>query len=38
LFIEGKLSYRQYDDKEGNRHYITEVVADNLMLLDKKAE
>ena len=36
LFVEGKLSYRQYDDKEGNRHYISELVADHVILLDKK--
>jgi single-strand DNA-binding protein len=34
--VEGKLSYRHYDDKEGTRHYITEIVADQLIMLDKK--
>jgi len=34
--IEGKITYRHYDDKEGLRHYVTEIVADNLIMLDKK--
>ena len=35
MLVEGKLSYRQYDDKEGNRHHISELVADHVILLDK---
>lgn len=31
--IEGKLVNRKYEDKEGNTRYITEVVANELMLL-----
>lgn len=33
--IEGKIAYRHYDDKEGQRHYVTEIVAENLIMLDK---
>lgn len=36
LYIEGKLRSRNYEDKEGNKKYITEVVADEVILLDKK--
>jgi single-strand DNA-binding protein len=36
LYIEGKLRNRQYEDKEGKKMYITEVVADQILLLDKK--
>ena len=36
LYVEGKLRSRQYEDKEGNNKYITEIVADQLILLDKK--
>jgi single-strand DNA-binding protein len=36
LYIEGKLRSRQYEDKEGNKKYVTEIVADQLVLLDKK--
>jgi len=34
--IEGKLVHRVYDDKEGNKKYITEVVANSVMMLDAK--
>lgn len=33
LFIEGKIRTRSWDDKDGNKRYITEIVADNMMLL-----
>lgn len=31
--IEGKLQTRSYDDRDGNKRYITEVVCQNLVLL-----
>ena len=36
VFIEGKLKTRSYDDKEGNKRYVTEVVAEQVIMLDKK--
>jgi single-strand DNA-binding protein len=33
--IEGKLSHRSYDDKNGEKRYITEVVANDVLLLGK---
>jgi single-strand DNA-binding protein len=36
LYIEGKLRHRQYEDKEGQKKYVTEVVAEQIVLLDKK--
>lgn len=36
LYIEGKLRNRQYTGKEGQKKYVTEVVADQVILLDKK--
>ncbi len=33
--IEGKLTSRSYDDKEGNKRYITEVVCSELLMLGK---
>ncbi len=36
VFIEGKLTHRKYQDKEGNDKYITEVVANTLRLLEKR--
>jgi single-strand DNA-binding protein len=34
--IEGKLVNRSYDDKEGNKRYITEVVVNELLMLNGK--
>lgn len=34
--IEGKLTNRSYNDKEGNKRYVTEVVVNELVLLGKK--
>lgn len=36
VYIEGKLKTRTYDDKDGNKRYVTEVVAEQLIMLDKK--
>jgi single-strand DNA-binding protein len=36
VMIEGKLTSRSYDDKEGNKRYITEVVAKEFMVLGAK--
>ncbi len=36
LFIEGKLASRSWDDKEGNKRYITEVIVNNMQMLDKR--
>jgi single-strand DNA-binding protein len=35
IAIEGKLTHRSYDDKNGEKRYITEVVANDLLLLGK---
>ena len=34
--IEGKLTTRNWEDKEGHKHYITEVVASEVLLLGQK--
>ena len=38
LYIEGKLRNRQYENKEGHKKFITEVVADQVIMLDKKVK
>lgn len=38
LYIEGKIRTRSYDDKEGNKRYITEIVADNMQMLGRKGD
>ncbi len=36
LGVEGKLEYRQYENKDGRKLYFTEIRANDLLLLDKK--
>ncbi len=36
VYIEGKLTHRKYQDKDGKDRYITEVVANTFRLLDRK--
>ena len=33
LYVEGRIQTRSYDDNEGVKRYVTEVVADNIVLL-----
>jgi len=33
VFIQGRLQTRSYDDKDGNKRYVTEVVADRVQFL-----
>lgn len=33
VYVEGRLSTRSYDDKDGNKRWVTEVVADEVILL-----
>lgn len=35
--IEGKLINRSYNDKEGNKRYVTEIQVNELLLLGTKA-
>lgn len=36
--LEGKLSNRSYEDSKGNKRYITEIIANEFVLLGKKAD
>ena len=36
VVIDGKLTTRNYTDKEGNKKYFTEIVANELLMMDKK--
>jgi len=38
VYIEGKIKSRSYDDKDGQKKYVTEIVAEELILLDKKTD
>ncbi len=36
LYIEGKITTRSWDDKDGNKRYTTEIVANSIQMLGKK--
>jgi len=38
VYVEGRLSNRSYEDKDGVKKYITEVVAEEVMLLGGRGE
>jgi single-strand DNA-binding protein len=38
VFVEGRLSTRKWEDKEGHTRYTTEVIGDNLVLLNRAGE
>src|SRR3954463_11287093 len=37
VYLEGRLQTRSWDDKEGQKKYRTEIVADNMIMLGNKA-
>ncbi len=36
VYVEGKIQYRNYDDRDGNKRFVAEIIADNLLLLDAR--
>lgn len=36
--VEGRIQTRNYDDKEGKKVYVTEVIADNVQFLEPKGQ
>lgn len=38
LYIDGRIRTRTWDDRDGNKRYTTEIVADNLQMLGRKGE
>jgi len=36
VYIEGKVTTRSYDDKEGNKRYVTEIVARDVKFVGSK--
>lgn len=35
IAVEGKLTHRSYDDKDGNKRYVTDILVNELVLLGK---
>jgi len=38
LFIEGRIRTRSWDDREGNKRYTTEIIADNMQMLGRRPD
>ncbi|MFN8287204.1 MAG: single-stranded DNA-binding protein [Chitinophagales bacterium] len=38
VYVEGKIRTRSYDDKDGNKRYVTEIIAETFRMLDKKGD
>jgi single-strand DNA-binding protein len=38
IFVEGKIRTRSYDDKDGNKRYVTEIIVEQFRMLDKKSD
>ncbi|HCU48209.1 TPA: single-stranded DNA-binding protein [Patescibacteria group bacterium] len=35
VYIEGRLQTRSWDDQQGQKHWRTEIIAENMIMLDK---
>jgi single-strand DNA-binding protein len=38
VYIEGKIKTRSWEDQDGNKKYMTEIIGDNMTLLGRPAE
>ena len=38
VYIEGRLKTRSWEDRDHNKKFVTEVIGENLIMLDKRAE
>lgn len=38
IAVEGKIVNRNYEDKNGQKQYVTEIVANEFLLLEKKKD
>ena len=36
IYVEGRLQTRQWDDKDGNKRYTTEIRGDRIVLLGRR--
>jgi single-strand DNA-binding protein len=37
VYVEGRIQERTWDDKDGNKRYMTEIIANDVRFMDKKA-
>jgi single-strand DNA-binding protein len=38
VYIEGRIKTRSWDDKDGNKRYTTEIIADIMQMLGKRSD
>ena len=38
IYLEGRLRTRSWDDREGHRKFVTEIMADNFIMLDRRSD
>jgi len=38
IAVEGKLTNRSYEDKNGETHFVSEIIVNSILVLDKKSE
>ena len=38
IYVEGKIQTRTYDDKEGNKRYVTEIIGNDMQMLGSKGQ
>ncbi len=38
LYVEGRIRYRSYDDKQGVRRYVTEILVENMEMLTPRSQ
>jgi single-strand DNA-binding protein len=38
IYIEGRIQNRSYDDRDGNKRYITEIVANEMQMLGRAGD
>ena len=38
IYLEGRIRTRNWEDKDKNRRFSTEIIGDNLVMLDKRKE
>lgn len=38
IYVEGRIRTRSYDDQNGVKRYVTEILADSIQLLGRKAD
>ena len=36
VYVEGRLQTRNWDDQNGQKHYMTEIILSNMLMLDSK--